>query len=271
MTDFFVTPDGVAFRPILGGGGGDVNVPGPTEEERDLQRQQTEILKQQHVIIERQVRQQDLLAPILFEEAGIIPTIDPETGEIIGFETDPEQAALKEQRSEIEKLFLQRSKDALEGNLPVNPALERDLKEGEEELRERLRKQLGRNFETSSPGIEALGDFFERGELIREGARRGDLTLAEQLGQAREGTQANDLRAFLSNVTGVNTANISAIQPFSQVVGGLHNVEGSFAAQRQLETQALISGQQSRASTLGALFGAIGTGAGIGAGIAFKG
>lgn len=269
MIDFFVTPNGIVFRPIQGGlGGGDVNVPGPTEEERDLQRQQVAILKQQQEIIERQVRQQELLAPILFEEAGIIPTLDPETGEITGFEVDPEAAALKEQRAGIEKLFLERSEAALKGELPIAPALERELEEGRLNLEERLRKQLGPGFETSTPGIEALDRFFRSGEELREGARRGDLTLAEQLGLARQQGQGAELRNFLGNVTGVNQGGFSAIQPFSKVVAGLHDVEGSFAAQRRLQTQALISGQQARASTLGALFGAIGTAGGIAAGIA---
>lgn len=51
----------------------DVNVPEPTPEERALQTEQVEILRQQRDIIKQQARQQELLAPLLFEQSGIRP------------------------------------------------------------------------------------------------------------------------------------------------------------------------------------------------------
>src|SRR3990172_2008136 len=105
---------------------------------------------------------------------------------------DPKADELAPLRSQIEKGFLERTQAALAGQLPVNPALLSDLAENERTLRETLRRQLGPGFETSSPGIESLGEFGQRRSELLESARRGDLTLAEQLGISRQ--QANDLQ-----------------------------------------------------------------------------
>ena len=52
--------------PLALCGGGGVSVPGPSAEERALQREQTELLREQRDILSRQVREQQLLAPFLF-------------------------------------------------------------------------------------------------------------------------------------------------------------------------------------------------------------
>ena len=50
-----------------------INVPGPSDEERALQAEQTQILREQRDILSEQIRQQNLLSPLLFESAGIKP------------------------------------------------------------------------------------------------------------------------------------------------------------------------------------------------------
>ena len=174
---------------------GGVKVPGPSAAERALQQQQAALLRMQQDILVRQEREQRVLNPLLLEAAGIQAEFGPE-GELISAQRaeDP----LAERRREIEEGFLERTEAALAGELPVNPALLRDLGEQEATLRERLRQQLGPGFETSTPGIEALGEFGQRREELLEGARRGDLTLGEQLSLARQQAQEATLSNFLN-------------------------------------------------------------------------
>jgi hypothetical protein len=259
-----------------GGGGTTVVAPGPTEEELALTRQQTEILKQQTDILQSQFAQQELLAPFLFEEAGIIPDVDPDTGEILGFEIDPEREALNVRQRELETAFLERSEQALAGELPVNPALLRDLDIQEEALREGLRKQLGPGFDISSPGIEALSRFGESKDVLLEGARRGDLTLAEQLGGARELGREGDTAAFLQQLSGINQAGANFAGAFGQNAAGFGAPLSFFERQRDQQFQAAIFNAQNQArsggggglfgnlfgSAAGGLFGGIGGGIG---------
>lgn len=297
-------------------GGGDVQAPVPTSEEKALTREQTDLLRQQKGLLESQLRTQDLLAPFLYEQAGLKPlmssTVDPswlareaeltsqlgemrkeweavplEGGdrsrlavegrmaplqdeltrlqdrirarqgtEITGFERLPlsaaalreqemqelsfqqarqafemqkaefeaqqadlpnlqkqreletkfrersladleEQAAARGANAEVEGLIRQRTLAALKGELPVNPALLRELGQGEEQLRAQLMKQLGTGYETSTPGIEALAQFNQRKSELLEGARRGDLQLGEQMNFAREASRSQRLTEAL--------------------------------------------------------------------------
>jgi hypothetical protein len=264
-----------------GGGGTTVNVPGPSEEERGLQREQTAILREQRDILSEQSRQQTLLAPFLFSESGARPIfneIDPETGElqdpdleegaIIAFE--PVEDELRPIREDIEKQFLERTQQALAGNLPVNPALERELAAGQSQVEERLLRQLGPGYETSTPGQAGLTSFFRASEELREGARRGDLTLAEQLGLAREQQNQGRIDALIGRLSGVANINTANIQGGLGLASGFGDITGQLQGNRALQLQGSIASAQSasaaqasRGSTLGSLFGAVGTAGGL--------
>ena len=261
-----------------------VNVPGPSAAEIELTRAQTEILAANRKTTQEQGRLNRLLQPFLFEESGLTPQfneVDPETGElvnpdleqgaILGFDKTPD--SLAGLRKDIEEGFLERTQQALAGNLPVNPALERELETGETELNERLLRQLGTGFETSSPGQEALDRFFRSSEELREGARRGDLSLAEQLGLAREQSNQGRTDALLNRIAGVSNLGSSNINQGLQLAGGFGQAAGQLASDRALQLQGNIATSQSRsaaqaarAQTLGSLFGAVGTAGGIFAG-----
>lgn len=214
-------------------GGGGIEVPAPTQEEKDLQREQIEILRQQRDIIESQSQQQNLLAPFLYQGLGLTPTIDPETGDITSFEQSED--FLK--RQDIQSQLLERSRAALAGELPADPGLLRSIEEGETDLRERLFRQLGTDYETSSPGIEALSEFEKRKQEILDAARRGDLTLAESLGQARDVSNIGAPQAIFSQSTPI-------AQLFGQSAAGFQNPLTNMFNQRQLALQADIAAAQ---------------------------
>ena len=135
-------------------GGTTVKAPKPTAEERRLQQAQAEQLQLQTEILQQQREQQSVLLPVVADELGFDVEVD-EFGNITSLakRDDPQE----ELREELETGLLERSLAALKGELPVSPALEQELASEEETLRNRLRAQFGPGFETSSPGIEALG------------------------------------------------------------------------------------------------------------------
>ena len=59
-------------------------------------------------------------------------------------------------------LTTQQAIEALQGKVETDPTLMRQFDEEEGKLREKLRRQLGPGYETSSPGIQALSDFSKR-------------------------------------------------------------------------------------------------------------
>ena len=235
----------------------DIEFPEPTEEEQQLQSEQVELLRLQAQILQQQIREQNLLAPFAFEAIGIQPVFDPETGQITSFERlpepepEPEPEPTEEDllRQDIERQLLERSQAALSGTLPVSPALERALAEEEATLRGTLFRQLGPGFETSTPGIETLGNFARRSEELREGTRRGELALAEGLSLARQESRERaeeraalaaeraDVRNFgrLGNILGQRLSIPSAINP---TLGGFQAILGNLAANRQNQFQA---------------------------------
>ena len=275
----------------------DVVVPGPSQGELALQEEQAQLLRQQREMIQTQLDMQQLMQPILLEQAGLEPII--EDGEIVGFDriVDPQQEQLDQlqqqffeqalaelqgegdpEQAEIRQLLEERSLAALRGELPVDPGLERELSDQERELRERLRRQLGDGFETSTPGIQALSEFETRKQQLLEGARRGDLTLAEQLGLARQssqqatigdlfslGTGAEQLgqsstAALLSQAAGVSgLADPSAL---GALASGFGQALVPFQQQRAMQFNANAANAANQANTIGALFGGVGNLAG---------
>lgn len=237
--------------------GGKTSVPQATAEERALQQSQAELLDLQRSILEQQRAQQAVLLPFLAEQEGYDIETD-ENGNITNISKVPDP--LDAQRKELEAGLLDRSLAALKGELPVSPALEQDLARQEESLRERLSQQFGPGFETSSPGIETLGQFFNSSEGLREGARTAQLTLSEQLGMARQ--QQNDFsrqtsQDFLRQISLGDQLGIAGA--FGQTAAGYGNAQGPYLAQRQLQTQVGMSNASNRAQVIGAGIGAIGS------------
>lgn len=200
---------------------------------------------------------------------------------------------LADRRQEIEELLLERSEKALKGELPVDPALERNIEEQREVLRARLQEQLGPGFETSTPGIEALQRFEESAEVLRDQARRGQLSLSEQLSLARQGADIAQGQ-FTSGLAGLapnfgslelggqlglgfgqssnavsqnQFANLGALfnQPlgiaggFGQVASGFELPIGQLQFNRQQEFDARIANATSNAAGLNAIGGVFGT------------
>lgn len=237
--------------------GGGVKVPGPSAEERDLQKNQAELLKLQREIIEQQRAQSAVLIPFFAEQEGFQVTTDSK-GNITSIHKTPTELETLSKTLELE--LTKRSLAAVRGELPVSPGLEKELSSQESTLRERLSQQLGPGYETSSAGIESLGRFQTTADITREGARTAQMTLAEQLGIARE--QQNQFRQSSSQDFLRQSAvgdPLTLAGAFGQNAAGFGKAQEPYIQQRQMQLQASIANSQSRASMFGAGIGLIGS------------
>jgi hypothetical protein len=212
------------------GGSPKVSFPGPSASETALQNEQVSLLRDQRDILSKQIREQNLLAPFLYKSAGVKPIFD-DKGDIKAFEQIPDE--LQPLRTSMEKGLLERSNAALKGELPSDPTLLRELGDQEATLREQLRKDLGPGYELGTPGGTRLADFNKRrAELISAGSR-GDLTLGEQLGLAREQGNQQSQNVYLQQLLGLAGRNAGGVNAIGQVAAGYQGPLSNMFANRQ--------------------------------------
>lgn len=216
----------------------------PSDEEKGLQSAQAEALKEQNSLLKENMRVQNLLAPMLYEQVGLSPQFDA-SGKIVGF--GKIQSEEEDLRKETSILALRRQKAALAGELPLDPGLMKDLGDRQKTLEEELSKDFGSlsAARTSSGGIERLTAFEGFKERALDASRRGDLSLASQL--AAQQDQMN----FQRNVS--SPATIASL-PFSQAnsFGTLANAYGNAAnplVQSRISNDARASSQQTSAAS----------------------
>lgn len=233
-------------------------------EERQLLQLQAQEIQANRRIRDRQLREHDLLSNLAYRQAGLRLERDA-AGEVTGIsemseaELDPR---LRQQR-DLERRFGERTLAALEGRLPVDPGLLETLNEEEETLQERLRRELGSGYATSSPGVEALGDFSRRRQQLLDQARRGDLTLAEQLGQARTSSNIASTSGTLGNMfSPASRFN----NPFSMGAQNINAIQGPLnfmQRDRQMQLQASMAAADANARSMAGFGQFAGTAAGF--------
>jgi|SRR5262245_14005326 len=235
---------------------GSVKAPKPTKAEEELRVAQRQSIDLQNQIIRQQQQQNKVLLPFLAEQEGFNITLDPE-GNISSISKRQDPDTLMQE--EIQREFNQRTLKALRGELPVDPGLERDITSQREQLQNKLAGQFGAGYSTASPAIEALQRFDESANILREGARTGQLTLAEQLGMARE--QQNQF-ARQSSQDVLRQSAIGDPLTFAGAMGQVANnylrAQQPYIQDRQMQLQARIATQQNKMSLFGAGIGAVG-------------
>jgi hypothetical protein len=210
-------------------GGTDVPPPpGMTAEELEIQK-----------IILGQLRSgsqmQEMLMPYMMEEMGYRVIDTPPSGDDPGGRTleriSPEErfAGMDPQERktyELHDAYLDRQLSAVRGELPVSPALERDISERRGLVQEDLSRRLGPQYKQSTAGLQTEAKFEESADIAKESARQGIISQGPGLiGSSQAGmegrTQADI--AGLYNVpqsyyTGIGAAG-SALQPYQQQRG----------------------------------------------------
>lgn len=219
--------------------------PAPSAAETALQTEQLNLLKEQRA-------ETAAFKPYLLESMGMRDVGGGKLEKIPWEERYARMSPQERAGQELADLYLQRQKQALAGELPVSPALESELGRQKEELTSNLSQRLGPNWTQSTPGIQAMSEFEKRAGLMREEARRGQISTGEGLIGARmgllQGTQAQQYgqgQNWGANVYPMLSAYGSALAPLQQ--------------QRQFQQGLEFQGrQQTAANRMGLITGAMG-------------
>jgi len=184
-----------------------IDYPSPSATEQQLLSEQISALRQQTDALTRSYEQQKLLEPLFYEAAGIVPQYD-DAGRLTGYTQAPKTEA--EQSAErILQMQLDREEKALKGELPLNPALEREMTQQGTDFEEQMRRQGLKPGDTGYD--EARNKFNESREAIYEGARRGDISMYEGMSLARQ--------LDLDRRTQMSLQNYSLVPGYSQASG----------------------------------------------------
>jgi hypothetical protein len=245
-------------------GGGGVSAPKPSPEETALRAAELKMVQFQQGIMESADRQQQQLTGLFLGEMGYDYRERTVTSNGISRQEFHDIRKRFNLTEELHKRFEQetaeRSLKALRGELPVDPGLEKDLAQQREALQQKLASQFGSGYSTSSPAIEALQRYDESANILREGARTGQLTLSEQLnmtreqqGQFQQGTKMDFVRqSMLGDPMTVSGG-------YGQVANQYLKAQQPYIQDRQMQLQASIANAQARSSMFGAGIGAIGS------------
>jgi hypothetical protein len=216
-----------------------------SEEEKALIQQQTELL-------ERAEEREELLEPWVLQSMRLRRTA---TGEIeqIPYEEWLETLSPDERASiELKELATERSMQALQGELEIDPSVEEDIDRRRVLWDEQLRRQGLRPGDTGYD--TAMSKLEHQFEVMRVGLRHGELQTAE----AVAGGRAADIANLQSRRTGqmyqYSASPLATIPGYAQPMGAYQHYRGT-------QTQAAIArSQQSGAAWggLGSFFGQIG-------------
>lgn len=225
-------------------GGGDINVPGPTQAEQDLQQLQLELLQQQK-------EQHELMTPFILQELGLGIDAEGQYYKLSEEELLKGMSELEKGQYELTMAQQERLQQALAGELPISPALEQDLAKQEAQMSEALAQRLGSGWEETTAGQQAMSTYQQRADLVREEARRGAIQGGSQAALASLGAsynidamQAQGYSAYPGRTGGLFEGYSAAMSPYQQ--------------QRQMELNASIYSQQTKAQSQAGLWGGIG-------------
>jgi hypothetical protein len=225
-----------------------VEAPQPSAEERELQQLSLTLAKEQ-------TAQRETERPFQLAAMGLVEEPDGTLRRQTEEERVAGQTELQQQQEGVQRGLLERQQQALAGELPVSPALEQDLARQQGLMEEQI-SRTGRRGGTL--GLRQRSNFEQRAGLVREEARRGLITGLTgsslgfaQLGGQQAGQQFGQLQGVGGAAQGTMGLLGAAAQPFQN--------------QRMLEFQAQQQTAQNRAGLIGAGFGAVGTGIGLGA------
>lgn len=221
--------------------------PNSTQSQSDaLRAAQLGLINQQRDIATEMLRRQNLLEPSLLAQQGYEQILDPNTGQVTGYR--PTQAFQQQQdaNNQINDLMRTRTLAALKGDLPVDPALEKQIEQSRATLGDTLRSNLGAGYETSTPGIQALAEFDRNAAGLRYGAQRDQLTTGEgiQLQQQQVQNQINQAR--FGSVVGASQLPASAASALASAGTGYTPIGQNLLGQQNLSLQQLLGNLQSQ-------------------------
>lgn len=255
-TDRIITEDSFEYFGEVAycdsGGSTSIKYPAPTEQELALQQMQLDLLT-------RQGEEAELMRPYILQSMGL-KDVD---GELIQMSEEERYAAMNQlEQGQYDLTTQQQERQAMAyaGELPLSPGMESSLQKQEAQLAEVLSRRLGPDWQTTTSGQQAMGELRERTELLREEARRGEIS-----------SGGGALLANLGQLQSAGALESAKAMQFPGRTGGLFAGAGQAMAPYQMQRQGMFNADmyraQSRASSQAGLMGGIGSllGAGMGA------
>jgi len=205
------------------GGPDEVQAPPPTAEEKELMRQQSEMISLQNQLLKEQMSEvakaretmEDYYEIYDKETMKDLLTTELEMSQkslsMMNEYLDREPTELEKRWEDISLLQAERQEKALRGELPVSEGTMQRYEEEKEALQERLSRKVGRDWEESTPGIQAMDEFESRWSALMDAERRAEIDrgsammlstmgytseIAQQRGWVAPGTVANPASAF---------------------------------------------------------------------------
>lgn len=135
--------------------------------------------------------------------------------QMLSYMTDAEK-----QSYNLNKLNNERLMKAYNGELEISPALEEELGAEETQAREVLQRKLGDNWMLSTSGQNLMKQIQQKGNLVREEARRGLITSGEGVATSR--ANINSLESNNRNaLTGISEGNVN--NKLNRMMGYINN------------------------------------------------
>lgn len=239
----------------LFGGGDDVyvNVPGPTPEEIEIQREQLRLMREA-------VQRQENLEPFILKSLGLVKNPDGTYRKMTEDEYYASLTDLEKKVYDTTKLMLERQQKALRGELPVSESL-KQTKEREWKLFKEAMARAGNPIygdtpeEATSPttaGMQGIRQFQERFGMLEEAERRGELSAGTSAALQMLGVTRDLGNMDRQGLYGYTAAPL-------QLAGVYSGLLEPYQKQRMLEFQTNYANTASRSGLLGSFLGTIGT------------
>ena len=231
-----------------GGGGGTPSYPEPSAQELELLQMQLDYLKQMG-------EDTEAMRPYLLASMGMKEDAEGNMTKMTDEEYYESLGELDQRGYDVAMAAAERSLKAYAGELDISPALEKSLGQRKEELEVGLSQKLGPDWETTTSGIQAMAQFTETSNLIREEVHSGIIT--------NEGAMT---LASLDYMSGIGETTMAGFP--GQQAGGLFGAAGGMAGQygqeRQRRWQAGAHGAEMRTQRQAGLMSGLGSLAGAG-------
>lgn len=230
-----------------------VSAPQPSPEERRLQAMQLEMIQQQRA-------ESEAMKPYLLESLGL-RQVDGKYEEVPWEERLAGMNPQERAQYDLAQSYLTRQQQALAGQIPVSPALEAELESQKSQLSENLSRKLGPDWHASTSGIQAMSEFDKRAGLLREEARRGQISTGEGLIGARMGLLGAQQAQSYGQQSAWN------LPQYGAQTSGIAHAYQPYQYQRGLEYDAARQSAANRAGLLSSIGGVVGQGLGLYAGM----
>lgn len=225
---------------------GDVNVPGPTPQEIELQQMQLDTLKKQNALYGQ-------LEPYFLQQAGYKKDASGNLVKMTDDEYYQGLSNLEKAQYDATRLQAEQYTKALKGELPLSQAVENELTKQRANLESYMSRKLGPNWQQSTPGIQALAEFDKQANALREEQMFGKQTASSAMSIAQQQAYGNLL---------ANQMNQTAVAPTwgSGLIGLSSQAQQPYLQRAQMGLQANMANAQGQSSMMSGLGGLLGTG-----------